>query len=112
MQKVQSYRERVRRIKIRVKVRWALLLAGQNIKKQPHVLPVTEQVEQLSNLVENPSDVATHAPEFREMSAEILSAFVTKPFDSSRKLPELDEAAQRRRRLSSTVSSRRRSYIA
>jgi hypothetical protein len=57
---------------------------------------VTEQVEQeLNDLVENPSGVATHAPDFRRMSATLLDAFVTKPFDSSRKLPELDEEAQR-----------------
>jgi alpha-glucosidase (family GH31 glycosyl hydrolase) len=95
LQKVRAYRERIREIKIREKMRWAMLLAGQDIKKQPHVLQVTEQVEQqLNDLVENPGDVATHAMDFREMSAQILSAFVTQPFDSSRKLPELDEEAR------------------
>ncbi len=87
LQKVWAYRERVREIKIKQKLRWAMLLAGQDIKKQPHVLQVTEQVEQqLNDLVDNPSGVAAHTPDFRGMTGELLSAFVTKPFDSTRKL--------------------------
>lgn len=95
VQEVRAYRERIREIKIREKMRWAMLLAGQDIKKQPQVLQVTERVEQqLNDLIENPNGVAIQMPNFQEMTAEILSAFVTKPFDSSRKLPELDEEAR------------------
>ena len=67
LQKVWAYRERVREIKIKQKLRWAMLL--QDIKKQPHVLQVTEQVEQqLNDLVDNPSGVAAHTPDFRGMT--------------------------------------------
>lgn len=95
LDRVLTYRKRVREIKIAEKLRWAMLLAGQDIKKEPHVLQVTDQVEQqLDDLVDNPSGLATRAPDFRGMTAAMLAAFVTKPFDSSRKIPELDPDAQ------------------
>jgi alpha-glucosidase (family GH31 glycosyl hydrolase) len=95
LHKVLHYRERVRKIKIMEKLRWAMLLQGRDIKKEPHVLQVTDQIEQrLDDLVDNPEDMANRMPDFRAFSRELLTALVTQPFDSSRKIPELDAAAQ------------------
>ena len=39
------------------------------------------------------TDLAAHPVDFKGMTAAILSAFITQPFDSTRTLPELDPEA-------------------
>ena len=96
VQAVRAYRERVRRIKIIEKVRWAMLLAGDDTKNQPHIVKVTEDIEQrLNDLVENPEGLASHPPDLKGMTAEMLASFLSQPFAPTRISPELEEASRK-----------------
>jgi hypothetical protein len=91
---VLTYRERVRRVKIAIKLFWGVLISLNDIKKEPHVLQETDRVEQILNdLVDQGADIAAHPVNFRKMTSDILDAFITRPFDSTRTLPELDPLA-------------------
>lgn len=96
VQEVLDFRERVRRVKQEEKLKWAILLAGLDIKKPPRVLRETDAVEaELNAIVERQHGVASHVPDFRQMAGRILHAFVDQPFECNRKIPESDEEARR-----------------
>jgi len=96
VQAVHAYRERVRRIKLMQKVRWAMLLAGEDPKNQPRILQVTEDIEQrLNDLVENPTGIASRPPDFKGITAEMLVSFLVQPFASTRIRPEVEESARK-----------------
>jgi hypothetical protein len=96
LQAVYAYRERVRRIKLVQKVRWAMLLAGEDPKNEPRTLHVTGDIEQrLNDLVDNPDGIASRPPDFKGMTAEMLASFLAQPFASTRTRPEVEEAARK-----------------
>jgi hypothetical protein len=71
-----------------------LLLPEQDIKKEPHVLRETEQVEQeLNDLVDNPERLALNKPDFKSWTSRILAVFTNHPFESNRAIPEADPGA-------------------
>jgi alpha-glucosidase (family GH31 glycosyl hydrolase) len=91
---VRNYRDRVRRVKIAEKLFWGVLVSLNDIKKEPHVLQETDRVEQMLNdIINHGKDIAAHPVDFRKMTSDILDAFITRPFDSPRILPELDPLA-------------------
>ncbi len=54
----------------------------------------TDRVEQILNdLVDHGADLEAHPVDFKGMTASILNALITQPFDSTRALPELDPLA-------------------
>ena len=94
VQAVRTYRERIRRVKISEKLFWGVLISLNDIKKEPHVLRETDRVEQILNdLVDHGADLEAHPVDFKGMTASILNALITQPFDSTRALPELDPLA-------------------
>ncbi len=95
-QKIVDYRARVRQVEVAEKLKWGMLLREQDIKKEPHVLRETEQVEQeLNDLVDNPESLARNTPDFKSWTSRILTAFVNHPFESNRTIPEADADAQK-----------------
>ena len=57
-----TYRTRVRQVEVAEKLKWGMLLHGQDLKKEPFVLRETEQVEQeLNDLVDSPRKFASIA---------------------------------------------------
>ena len=96
IQAVRAFRERVRRLKLIQKIRWAMLLAGDDTKNQPHIVKVTEGIEQrLNDLVENPDGAASHPPDLKGMTAEMLASLLSQPFAPTRVTPELEEASRK-----------------
>ena len=99
-ERVVDYRARVRQVEVAEKLKWGMLLQGQDvkkepqdIKKEPHVLRETEQVEQeLNDLVDNPEKLVNEA-DFKSWTSRILAAFVNHPFESNRTIPEADPEA-------------------
>jgi alpha-glucosidase (family GH31 glycosyl hydrolase) len=96
LQHVLDYRSRLRQIEVAEKLKWGMLLHGEDIKKEPRVLRETEAVEQqLDDRVDIPRNLEKRGPDFQSWTASILSAFVFQPFESNRTIPEADEDAQR-----------------
>ena len=88
---VRAFRARVRSIKTIQHLRWAMLLDGALTGNEPHVLQVTEGIEQaLNDLVDHPVGLAARPPDLRGMTAAVLDAFVNKPFAATRKQPSKD----------------------
>jgi hypothetical protein len=94
LEELVDYRLRVRELEVAEKLKWGMLLLGEDIKKEPRVLRETEQVEQgLNDLVDRPERLDTEHPDFPSWTSRILTAFIGRPFESNRTLPELDEDA-------------------
>lgn len=94
LQKLVDFRARVRQIEITEKIKWGMLLQGEDIKKEPHVLRETEHVEQeLNDLVDNPERLENKTADFQSWTSRILAAFADHPFESNRRIPEADEDA-------------------
>lgn len=93
-QKVVDYRSRVREIEVAEKLKWGMLLRGEDIKKEPRVLRETEQVEQeLNDLIDHQERLAYDRPDSKSWTSRILAAFIDHPFESNRTIPELDSDA-------------------
>jgi alpha-glucosidase (family GH31 glycosyl hydrolase) len=96
LQRLITFREGVRDVELAEKLKWGVLLKGEDIKKEPRVLRETEQVEQqLNDLIDSvgvgkPDD--GHA-DFHSWIAQISQAFVQSPFESNRTIPEIDPDA-------------------
>ena len=94
LEKVIDYRAHVRQIEIAEKLKWGMLLRGQDIKKEPRVLRETEKVEQeLNDLVDSPQRLVSNGADFKSWTSRILTAFVNRPFESNRGIPETDPDA-------------------
>lgn len=94
LDKVIDYRTRVRQVEVAEKLKWGLLLKGLDIKKEPRVLRETEEVEQeLDNLVDSPQTLTAKNVDFKSWTAQILTSFVDRPFESNRTIPEVDPDA-------------------
>jgi alpha-glucosidase (family GH31 glycosyl hydrolase) len=95
LQRVLDYRERLRRVKIEEKLKYAILLNEKEHSKPPRVIRETEKVEAaLDNLVANPKGIAQSPPDFRGMTTQVLKAFVDQPFESQRTIPAPDRSVQ------------------
>jgi alpha-glucosidase (family GH31 glycosyl hydrolase) len=93
LQKVLDYRERLREVKHEEKLKYAILLDGDEHSKPPRVIRETEKIEtELDNLVANPKGIAQRPPDFRAMTAPVLKAFVDQPFESKRTIPAPDRS--------------------
>jgi hypothetical protein len=96
LQKALDYRERIRKVKEEEKLKWGMVLHGLDIKKPPRVMRETEAVEtELDDLISNPREIGQRPPDFRAMTERVLKAFVDKPFESHRNIPESDKVAQK-----------------
>jgi alpha-glucosidase (family GH31 glycosyl hydrolase) len=94
LEKIIDFRQRIREIEVTEKLRWGVLLNGEDIKKEPRVLRETEQVEQeLDDLIDDPRGLDQVHPDFRSWTSRILRAFVQLPFESNRTVPEIDADA-------------------
>ena len=92
--KVLAYRTRVRQVEVAEKLKWGMLLRGQDLKKEPFVLRETEQVEQeLNDLVDGPRKLDSNNLDFKSWTSRILAAFANHPFESNRTIPEVDPDA-------------------
>lgn len=98
LQTIRAYRARVRQIWVTQQLRWSALMldtTSQDIAVEPHVLLVTEGVEQtLNDLVDHPRGVAAHPVDFRALTAAILTACVQHPFRSVRTVPDREPNRQ------------------
>jgi len=66
------------------------LAAALGLKKPPRVIRETEKIErQLSAIVDDPKGIAA-APDFAAMRQRVLDALTDQPFESNRKIPEVD----------------------
>jgi len=93
LQKVLDFRERLRRVKVAEKLKYAVLLQGGDHSKPPRVIRETEKVEsELDNFVANPKGIAQNPPDFRAMTAHVLKAFTDHPFESQRQIPAPDQS--------------------
>jgi hypothetical protein len=93
LQKVLDYRERLRQVKHEEKLKYAILLDGDEHSKPPRVIRETEKIEtELDNLLANPKGLAQRPPDFRAMTADVLEAFVDQPFESKRTIPAPDRS--------------------
>ena len=92
LEKVVDYRARVQQVEVDEKLKWGMLLLPEHdIKKEPHVLRETEQVEQeLNDLVDNPERLSLTKADFKSWTSRILAAFANHPFESNRAIPEVD----------------------
>jgi hypothetical protein len=94
LEKVIDFRARVRQVEVAEKLTWGMLLRMEDIKKEPHVLRETEQVEQeLNDLVDDPQKLTEHGADFQSWTSRILAAFANQPFESNRSIPEADADA-------------------
>jgi hypothetical protein len=96
LQRVLDYRERLRKVKHEEKLKYAILLNGDEHSKPPRVIRETEKIEtELDNLVANPKGIAERPPDLRAMTAHVLKAFVDQAFESERKIPAPDWGSTR-----------------
>jgi alpha-glucosidase (family GH31 glycosyl hydrolase) len=97
---VTDYRKRVRQVEVAEKVKWGmLLLPEQDIKKEPHVLRETEQVEQeLNDLTDSPQKLAD-AVDFTTWTSRILAGFANHPFESNRTIPDINPGSLKAKRV-------------
>ena len=97
LQKVVEFRDRVRRAKHEEKLKYAVLdgWGGGEHDKPPRVIRETEAVEtQLNELVANLRGLAANPPDFKAMTARLLTAFTQKPFEVTRTIPTLNESSR------------------
>jgi hypothetical protein len=91
LQKAIDFRERIRKVKEEEKLKWAMLLHGADIRKPPKVIRETEAVEmELDNRISNPLGMGQRPPDFRGMTERVLRAFVDRPYESHRVIPDPD----------------------
>lgn len=89
LQKTVAFRERVRNVKQEQKLKYALVLCGQEHAKPPRAILETEKVEmKLNGLVASPKGLSTNQPDFKAMTGQILDAIRDRPFESTRTIPE------------------------
>jgi len=92
LQKVLEFRERVRTVKLIQKLKYALILVGQEHGKPPRVIQETEKVEaRLNDIIANPLGLSRNMPDLKSMTKQLLAAMVDKPFDSTRTIPDLNQ---------------------
>lgn len=90
VQEALNMRAQVRQAKRVIKLKHAELAAALGLKKPPRVIRETEKIErQLSAIVDNPKG-ASAAPDFAAMRKHVLDALTDQPFESNRKIPEID----------------------
>lgn len=95
LQKVLNFRERVRLVKHEQKLKYALILMGQEHAKPPHVIQETDKVEmELNKVVASPKGMSKSMPDMKSMTQRLLRAMVEKPFDSTRTIPDLNETCR------------------
>ena len=96
LQKVLNLRQQVRQAKRLMKLKHSALLAGADIKKPPRVIRRTEEVErELTAIIHNPQAAGGTRPDFEAMRKRVLDALDDKPFESDRRIPEIDPDAIR-----------------
>ena len=94
LQKVLDYRKRVQNVRDIEQLKWALLLAGLDIKKPPRAIRETDALlSELNTFASQPRGLAERPPDFRAMTEKLLWAFVDQPFESNRTIPEEDPEA-------------------
>lgn len=94
LEEMINFRRGIREIEVAEKLKWGVLLNGEDIKKEPRVLRETEQVEQeLNDLIDTPGKLDQVHPAFQSWTARIIKAFVQSPFESNRSIPEIDPDA-------------------
>lgn len=92
LQRVLDFREQVRAIKIQQKLKYSLILVGQEHGKPPRVIQETEKVEwRLNDIVAKPLGLSRNMPDLKAMTEQLLKAMVDKPFDSTRTIPDLNQ---------------------
>jgi hypothetical protein len=94
VQAARAYRERVRRVQVVEKLRWAMLLNPGGLLdpgNEPRVVQVTEGVEQaLNDIIDHPAGLGERLPDLKAMTAAILDAIANRPFASTRRQPDKD----------------------
>lgn len=92
---VMDYRGRVRLVKRDLKLKYSVLSGAGEHSKPPLVIRETEAVETVLNaMVKSPRGLGQNPPDFKALTQRVLTAFVNKPFDSTRTIPELNESCQ------------------
>lgn len=90
LQHALNLREQIRQAKRVMKLKHAELASALGLKKPPRVIRETEKIErQLSAMVDDPKGIAA-APDFAAMRQRVLDALTDQPFESNRKIPEID----------------------
>ncbi|MHB0998077.1 MAG: glycoside hydrolase family 31 protein [Armatimonadota bacterium] len=94
-QKALDLLDRVRRVKIEEKIKYAALLGGRDHSKPPRVIRITEQIEQqLIDIVSNPKGSGDNIPDFDGMTKVVINSFTDQPFESNRTIPDINESSR------------------
>lgn len=91
LQKALNLRAQLREAKRVMKLRHGALVGALGLKKPPRVIRATEKTEQqLTDMIDNPKSPASVKPDFDAMRKSLLVALTDDPWESDRKIPEID----------------------